>query len=48
MMKWIAALAVLLAGCSAVQQSARVPSACDASEVSYECQVARYGKVNAD
>lgn len=38
-------LLIALAACATVQQPVRTTSACDVSEVSYECQVERYNSV---
>jgi hypothetical protein len=48
MAKFMALVFMLLAGCTTAQQAVRAPSPCDASEVSYDCQVERYNKVNTD
>lgn len=40
-------LFALLAGCAGLPKAAREPSACDAGEATYDCQVERYRNVNA-
>jgi hypothetical protein len=40
------ALLAFLAGCAAMTKEQYDPSPCAVSEVSYECQVERYNKVN--
>jgi hypothetical protein len=48
MVKAICIVVVVLAGCSGIPTYQHGPSACSASETSYECQVERYQNVNAN
>ncbi|HUR90505.1 MAG TPA: hypothetical protein VMZ74_15580 [Ramlibacter sp.] len=41
-----ALLLAALVGCASTPQVVHVPSACELSEASYECQVERYKNVN--
>jgi hypothetical protein len=45
---FIAFILLALTGCSAAPTRPAAPSACDAGEASYQCQLERYQNVNAD